>query len=45
MNKSFNNDILEGPKYLQPLTEFISLIVFKFFLIVPEKLLHKLAFE
>jgi hypothetical protein len=42
---SFNKDILVGPKYRDPLIEFISLKDFKFFLTLPEKLLHKLAFE
>ena len=37
-----NKDIFEGPKYLRPLIESISLYSGKFFLIVPEKLLHRL---
>ena len=36
-------DILEGPKYLRPLIESTSFKFVKFFFIVPEKLLHKLA--
>ena len=34
--KSFKRDIWEGPKYLKPLIEFISLSCFKFFFTVPE---------
>ena len=33
---SLKNDICDGPNYLKPLTEFISLIFFKFFFKVPE---------
>tara|TARA_B100001250_G_C19607642_1_gene703493 strand:- start:8 stop:247 length:240 start_codon:yes stop_codon:yes gene_type:complete len=34
-------DIFEGPKYLNPLVDSVSLRFFKYFLIDPEKLLHK----
>ena len=37
------SDIFEGPKYLIPLIEFVSLRFDKFFFIEPEKLLHKLG--
>ncbi len=40
---SLTNDIFEGPKYLNPLKEFISLYFLTCFLKEPEKLLHKLA--
>ena len=40
---NFNNDILDGPKYLFPLIQSISLYSLIYFLKVPEKLLHKLA--
>ena len=36
-------DIFEGPKYLNPLIESVSLRFVKFFFTDPEKLLHKLA--
>mgnify|MGYP004215644347 CR=1 FL=1 len=35
-------DIFEGPKYLDPLVDSISLYFIIFFLTHPEKLLHKL---
>ena len=39
----FNKDICDGPKYLNPLTDSISLYLFKCFLTEPEKLFHKLS--
>ena len=38
---SLNIDIFEGPKYLNPLTELISLKLLMCFLTDPEILLHK----
>ena len=39
----FNKDILDGPKYLSPLIDSISLYFVIFFFTHPEKLLHKLS--
>tara|TARA_Y100001958_G_C21144233_1_gene482065 strand:+ start:787 stop:1086 length:300 start_codon:yes stop_codon:yes gene_type:complete len=41
--KRLNNDIFDGPKYLIPRFESISLYLGIYFFNDPEKLLHKLA--
>ena len=39
-----NKDIFDGPKYLEPLTEFIEFKFLIWYFNVPEKLIHKLFF-